>query len=355
MRARIALALIFALPLAASGATEPFVLGADITYLDSPTSLRRGSFPPFQENGQPSDELTILRRHGWNAFRVRIFVSPVHDAPNNTLEAAIPLAKKIKESGATLLLCLHFSDTWADPQRQNIPAAWRGLDLAGLEQAWEQHAFTVVKTLKDAGAMPDWVQIGNEITRGTQWPVAQLQFPGSKDYPPPAGYDEAVQWDHLTRLLKAGVRGVKAAAGDAPVRIAIHIDKGASWRVTKWFFDHIEAAHVPYDIIAQSFYPPWAHGTLAQLKENMEESAKRYHKDFLVVETGYENSHVKDNPYMLWPQTPEGRRLFLADLIRTVKSEPRGIGVMYWEPEWDLWNKDGTPGPGVFVMEGGKR
>jgi arabinogalactan endo-1,4-beta-galactosidase len=353
MIARLAFALFLAAPLMMDGAEagEPFVLGADITYLDAPVLRHGGRFPPYQENGQTSDELTILRRHGWNAYRLRIFVGPVRDAPNNTLEAAIPLAKRIKASGAKLLLCLHFSDTWADPQHQEIPVAWRGLDLAGLEKAWEEHAFTVVKTLKDAGAMPDWVQVGNEITRGTQWPVARLQYPGTKEYPPPAGYDEAMQWDHLTGLLKAGIRGVRAAAGDAPVRIAIHIDKGASWTVTKWFFDHIEAAHVPYDIIAQSFYPPWAHGTLAQLRENMERCAETYHKDFLVVETGYENSHVKDNPYMFWPQTPEGRRMFLADLIRTVRTEPRGIGVMYWEPERDLWNADGTPGPGVSVLE----
>ncbi|HVU17815.1 MAG TPA: glycosyl hydrolase 53 family protein [Candidatus Didemnitutus sp.] len=334
-----------------SAATEPFVLGADITYLDARMPARWGKFPPYQENGQPSDELTILHRHGWNAFRLRIFVSPVHGAPNNTLEAAIPLAKRIKALGGTLLLCLHFSDTWADPQHQDIPVAWRGLDLAGLEQAWEEHAFMVVKTLKDAGAMPDWVQVGNEITRGAAWPVAQLQYPGTKEYPPPAGYDEAVQWDHLTRLLKAGIRGVRAGAGGAPVRIAIHIDKGASWRVTNWFFDHIEAAHVPYDIIAQSFYPPWAHGTLEQLTENMNRCAETYHKDFLVVETGYENSHVKENPYMKWPQTPEGRRQFLTDLIRAVKAAPGGIGVMYWEPERDLWNDDGSPGPGVLVLE----
>jgi arabinogalactan endo-1,4-beta-galactosidase len=326
-------------------------LGADISALDAPERGHWAPLPVYQENGVASDELTILAKHGWSAYRLRVFVSPVHDAPNNTLEAAIPLAKRIKAAGATFLLDLHLSDTWADPQHQEIPVAWRGLDFDGLEQQVESYCFNTIKAFKDAGAMPDWVQVGNEITRGTLWPLAQLKVPGSEKYNPPGNTDEAVQWDHLARVLKAGIRGVKAAAGDRPPRIAIHIDKGGSWKVTQWFFDHLEAAHVEYDVIAQSFYPEWNHGTLEQLWENMQQCAARYHKDFAVVETGYGRSHVKDNPSMLWPETPEGRRQFMADLINTVRRAPGGIAVMYWAPEREAWNDDGTPGPVVSVLD----
>ena len=329
----------------------PFVLGADISALDAPGRNDRPASRVFREDGAASDELTILRHHDWTAFRVRVFVAPVREAPNNTLEAAIPLAVRIKAAGATLLLDLHLSDTWADPQHQEIPVAWRGLGIDDLEKQVESYAYDSVKRLKDAGAMPDWVQVGNEITRGTLWPVAQLQVPGSTKYNPPEPYDEAVQWEHLTRLLKAGIRGVMRAAGDTPPKIAIHIDKGADWPVTRWFFDHLDEAHVPYDIIAQSFYPEWAHGTLDQLWDNMNRSAERYGKDFLVVETGYGRSHLPVNPCMMWPQTPEGRLQFMADIVNTVRKAPRGIGVMYWAPEWEVWNADGTPGPAVFVMD----
>lgn len=124
---------------------------------------------------------------------------------------------------------LHFSDTWADPQHQDIPVAWRGLHIDGLEKAWEKHAFDTIKALKDAGAMPDQVQIGNEIARGAAWPVAQLQIPGNNQYLPPQPYDEAKQWSNLTRLLKAGIRGVESAAGKTKPRIFIHIDQGGHW------------------------------------------------------------------------------------------------------------------------------
>jgi len=203
-----------------------------------------------------SDEVTILRRHGWSSYRLRVFVSPVRNAPDNSLERMLPLAKQIKASGALLLLDLHYSDTWADPGHQETPVAWRGLDFDGLEKQVETYSRTTIEAFKAAGAMPDWVQVGNEITRGTLWPMAQIRVPGATQTDLPATYDDSTQWDHLTRILKAGVRGVKAGAGDTPPRIAIHIDKGGDWATTKWFFDHIEAAHVPYDIIAQSFYRP---------------------------------------------------------------------------------------------------
>jgi arabinogalactan endo-1,4-beta-galactosidase len=333
-----------------TGAGSPaFTLGADVSALATPG--RRRPLPPFQENGAPSDELTILRRHGWSSYRLRVFVSPVRNAPDNSLERMIPLARQIKASGALLLLDLHYSDTWADPGHQETPVAWRSLDFDGLEQQVETYSRSTIEAFKAAGAMPDWVQVGNEITRGMLWPTAQLKVPGATQTDLPATYDDSTQWDHLTRLLKAGVRGVKAGAGDTPPRIAIHIDKGGDWATTKWFFDHIEAAHVPYDIIAQSFYPPWRHGTLEGLWQNMTESVRRYDKDFLVAETGYGRSQSADNPFMLWPTTPEGRLQFMVDLVNTVKKSPRGIGVMYWAPEFEIWNGDGMPQPAVYTLE----
>lgn len=331
-------------------ATNRVLLGADVSALAAPGRGGRTN-RVYMENGKTNEEWAILLNHGWTMFRLRVFVSPVRNAPSNSLENMIPLAKRIKAAGASTLLCLHLSDTWADPQHQLIPLAWTNLDFEGLEKQVEVYTHDTVKQLKDAGAMPEWVQVGNEITRGTLWPLAQVQYPGSSQYNPPPPYDEAKQWDHLTRILKAGIRGVRSAAGDTPPRIAIHIDKGGNWKVTKWFFDHISEAHVDYDIIAQSFYPPWHHGTLEGLWENMRSCAERYHKDFAVVETGYGRSQVQNNPDMLWPETPEGRLQFMADLLNTVRKAPRGIAVMYWAPEWDIWNRDGTPGPAVSVWE----
>ncbi len=330
-------------------ASRPFTLGADISYLDAP-AVRGRAHRTYQENGKADDELSILMRHGWTSFRLRVFVSPIREAPDNSLANTIPLARRIKAAGGTFLLDIHYSDTWADPQHQEIPVAWRDLSFDSLEARVESYSRDVIRTLKDSGGMPDWVQVGNEITRGTLWPLGQVHVPGAAQYNPPFGSDTTVQWDHLIRILKAGIRGVRAGAGNTPPRIAIHIDRGGDWATTEWFFDHLEAAHVDYDIIAQSFYPPWRHGTLQDLWKNMTECTRRYHKDFLVAETGYEPTHSPDNPDMLWPVTPEGRLQFMVDLVNAVK-KAGGIGVMYWAPEWDLWNADGTPGPAVFTLD----
>ena len=338
----------------AAGEVQPtkFFLGADVSALGAPRrGGGRGSLRVYQEIGKTNEEWAVLMNHGWTIFRLRVFVSPVRNAPNNSLDNMLPLAKRIKAAGGSLLLCLHLSDTWADPGHQDIPVAWTNLDFDGLERQVEAHCHEVVKVMKEAGARPDWVQVGNEITRGTLWPLAQVKVPGSTQDKPPEAYDDARQWDHLTRILKAGIRGVQSAAGDPPPRIAIHIDKGGSWEVTRWFFDHLNDAKVEYDIIAQSFYPPWRHGTLEQLWSNMSECAKRYHKDFAVVETGYGRSRSENNEYMKWPVTPDGRLQFMADLVNTVMKAPRGLAVMYWAPEWDLWNEDGSPGPAVFVLD----
>ncbi|MDE3128027.1 MAG: glycosyl hydrolase 53 family protein [Gemmatimonadota bacterium] len=340
-----------AAPKSGAASDTSFHLGADISYLDALGGMIQ-SLPSYNENGVPADEMTILERHGWTAYRLRVFVSPVREAPDNSLANTIPLAKRIKASGALFLLDIHYSDTWADPQHQEIPLAWRGLDYAALQQEVETYSRTTIEALKAAGAMPDWVQVGNEITRGMLWPIGQVAVPGAPaQYQPPAPYDSTVQWARLTGLLKAGIRGVMEGAGDTPPRIAIHIDRGGDWATTKWFFQHLQAAQVPYDIIAQSFYPPWRHGTLADLTLNMDSSAAYFHKDFLVAETGYGPSHSPDNPDMLWPVTPEGRLQFMVDLVNAVKAAPRGVGVMYWAPEWDLWNADGTPGPAVFTLD----
>jgi arabinogalactan endo-1,4-beta-galactosidase len=346
---------------------------------------RAGRAPfTYQEDGKPSDELTILHNHGWNAFRVRIFVPPVRSAPNNPLVNAIPLCKRIKALGAKLLLCVHFSDTWADPGKQYIPLAWEGEDIAGLEKEWEKHAYDIVKTLKDAGAMPDMIQIGNEITNGAAWPMARVQFPGTDQAPPFPGYDDAKQWDNLTRLLKAGVKGAKAAAGKSPLKIAIHIDQGGHWDKTQWFFDHVEAAKVPYDIIAQSCYPQYGHATPEELLNNMVQCAKRYkNKEFMVVETGYSAGGRRGgggapaaggaagagaqaggadaagggragrdlSRYFLWPNTPEGQLQFMVDMVNIVRKGPKGAGVVYWSPERAIWNADGSAGPAVFTPD----
>jgi arabinogalactan endo-1,4-beta-galactosidase len=266
----------------------------------------------------------------------------------NGLAYTTALAKRIKAAGGTFMLDFHYSDWWADPQKQNKPAAWAKLDFDALEKQTGSYTAEVIRTLKAAGATPDFVQIGNEITGGMLWPDGQVKVPVStvkvfagdvKVIAPPEPYDDEKQWDHLIRLLNADVRGVRSATvpGDH-VRIVVHIDCGGDWPVTKWYFDHLTKGHVGYDVIGQSYYPNY-HGTIQNLRDNLRETIKRYHKDVMVVETAYPSRGNPPNAgaakNMVWPLTPEGQKQFLSELIQTVKEAPdhRGIGVNYWHPE----------------------
>jgi arabinogalactan endo-1,4-beta-galactosidase len=347
----------------AGGADEVFLLGADVSALASRPELANR----FQEDGHPGSEIAILAQHGWNAFRLRVFVDPVRHAPDNSLERTIPVAREVKASGARLMIDLHYSDTWADPQHQETPLAWRDLDAVRLEAQVEAYSAQVITRLRAAGAMPDLVQVGNEITGGMLWPTGHVRVPPSSvklDAEPiqalPSPYDDARQWENFTRLLKAGIRGVRSASTGVEPATVIHIDCGGDWPVTRWFFDHLARAGVDFDLIGQSFYP-YYHGTPGDLQLNLSQTFRAYHKAILVAETGYPRTGgaaiMAERKYNLWPGTADGQRQFLADVIGTVKRVPGGAGVFYWAPEGrqlgsgnSVWNADGSPGPAVSVL-----
>jgi arabinogalactan endo-1,4-beta-galactosidase len=327
---------------ASTAKSSPFYLGADISTLSQVD--RQGGI--YMDEGKPGDAIAIFMKNGWTCFRLRIWVDPRNGV--NGLEYTTKLAKRIKDAGGTFMLDFHYSDWWADPQKQNKPAAWADLDFDALVKQVNSYTANVIKTLKDAGATPDFVQIGNEITGGTLWPDAQVKVPLSTVkvfsgdvvvIAPPEPYDDVKQWDHLIRVLKAASEGVRSVTAPADhVRIVVHIDCGGDWPVTKWYFDHLNEAHVDYDVIGQSFYPNW-HGTIENLRDNLRETINHYHKDVMVVETAYPTRDINPSAAalknMIWPMTPEGQKQFLADVIKTVKEAPEGhgIGVNYWHPE----------------------
>ncbi|HUF13983.1 MAG TPA: glycosyl hydrolase 53 family protein [Longimicrobiales bacterium] len=307
---------------------ESMLLGGDVSAL---ARIEAGG-SVFRDDGQPTDALAALVAHGSNAFRLRLFVDPSGaEVQVNDLPYTIALAERVKAAGATLMLDFHYSDTWADPSKQFIPAAWDSVNFDVLEQQVEAYSADVIAQLKDAGVLPDIVQIGNEIDGGLLWPLGKIGW---------EGYDEPVNYERFGRLLKAGIRGVRSALGpDDDVRIMLHYSQGASLGGTQWFFDHVEAQDVPYDMIGLSWYPYW-HGTLAQLEANLEATALRYGKDIVVVETSYHWRSGWTPPaaragWQAWPLTRDGQARFLRDLLDVVAATPNdlGAGVVWWYPE----------------------
>ena len=320
----------------------PPLMGADVSAL----ARIEQAGGVFRESGTARDALAILADQGSNIFRLRLFVDPNHqDVQVNDLAYTLALGRRVKATGAKLLLDLHYSDTWADPAHQSMPAAWQGLGIDSLAQRVRSYTADVITQMKAAGALPDIVQIGNEIDGGMLWPLGRVS--GN-------AYDTPAQWSQLARLLEAGSRGVKSALspGDS-VRIMLHYSQGGDAAGTQWFFDHIDAYGVQYDLIGLSYYS-WWHGTLANLIGNLKATALRYDRDILVVETSYPwrtggwEAMATKRGAMTWPVSPDGQAAFLRDLADAVAQTPgsRGRGVIWWYPE-------AIQVPGLFVWGGG--
>lgn len=300
-------------------AAEEYAVGADLSFLAD----AEASGKAFKDRGEVKPGLAIFRDHGYNWIRLRLFHSPT-ELPNN-LEYTIALAKDAKQRGFKFLLNYHYSDTWADPEKQFLPKAWEGMSHDELEQAVFEYTRDSLVACREAGVMPEMVQIGNEVIGGMLWPDGKLPK----------------NWSNFAELVQAGVRGVDAACVDvegrtvaARPRIMIHIDRGGDRQATEHFLNQCRRYGIEYDVIGQSYYP-WWHGSLEDLRDNLAFMAAEYDKDIMLVEVAYNwrRGEYRDAPGP-FPETPAGQRQFLTEVDAIVRATPggRGKGIFWWEP-----------------------
>lgn len=335
-------------------ATEPFMYGGDFSILKKMED--NGGIYKF--NGVKNDALEIFSENGYNYGRVRIFHTPNMEGPTcNSLQYTIELSEKIKNAGMKLLLDIHYSDTWADPAHQIKPKAWEGLSFAVLSDSVYHYSMNIIKAMKDAGVLPDMVQVGNEITPGMIWPDGKIYKSSGED------------WDGFCKLLKAGVKGVKDAYGNSDVPIMIHIDKGGDLNATSKFFAKIEQYGVEYDVIGLSYYP-WWHGTFGDLEKNLKWLSENKKQDIVIVETAYYSNGFYPEPaewvldYQPYPPTEQGQFNFLVTLDSIAQKYPKVKGIFYWKPDGleipgtnvhylgrSLFDKDGNAFMGISAFK----
>jgi len=297
-----------------SSADIVYAVGADLSFLKSAED--RGI--QFKDQGVVRPGLDIFRDHGYDWIRLRLFHSPTR-LPNN-LAYTIELAKQAKARGFKFLLNYHYADHWADPQQQWSPAAWDTTDIDVLADSVYQYTRSTIVAFREAGVMPEMVQIGNEVRNGMIWPLGRLPE----------------HWDNFARLFKAGLDGIDAGRGQAPrPLIMLHYDQGGDTPGTKAFFDTFHRYHVPYDIIGLSYYP-WWHGNLLALRDNVLSVLDNYaDKDVIVVEVGYRPREYDDKPAPYSEAAPGGSRTaFLEAVNETLLaiSSRRVKGIFWWEP-----------------------
>lgn len=293
-----------------------FAVGADLSYLKQAED--RGTV--FKDGTNALPGLQIFKNHGYKWIRLRIFVEPVGGGLPNDLAYTLTETKAAKQLGYEFLLDFHYANSWADPGKQPTPTTWTNLTHKERTRKVFEYTRDTLAAFRDAGVLPQMVQVGNEVTRGILWPDGKLPE----------------HWDNFAHYLRAAIKGVKAGSGtNPPPKIMIHIDQGGSIVTTKYFFDHLNRYRIRYDVIGFSYYP-WWHGTLLDLRENLAFTANRYHKDIIVVETAYNwrPAHESADRPGPFPETFEGQREFLDQLTRIVLGTPdeRGKGIFWWEP-----------------------
>ncbi|PVH87349.1 glycoside hydrolase family 53 protein [Cadophora sp. DSE1049] len=281
----------------------------------------------------------ILGDGGMNTVRLRIWVNPV--GGTNGLEYTIALAKRFQRKGYKIYLDFHFSDSWADPNKQPPPAAWP-TTLKPLASTLRTYVKSTLISFKKAGINLDIVALGNEIRHGMLWPVGYVDV----DVQPWSA--TVANFSSLATLYKAARAGVDDAihAGVRRPEVMIHVDNG--WNITlqqRWYGALI-ANGVPesaFDTIGVSFYPFYGTAaTFANLKTSLNTLAKQYRKPLQVVETDYPaicNGQWNPIPESSEPEIPysvEGQITWTKKVIEIVKAVPYGLGrgVHYWEPAW---------------------
>ncbi len=320
---------------------QEYAIGADLSFMKQ----AENNGYQFKENGIPKPGLQLFKDHGYNWIRLRLFHTPT-ELPND-LNYTISLAKEAKQSGFKFLLDYHYSDTWADPAKQFIPQDWVGKSHQELVLAIFDYTRETIIAFRQADVLPDMVQIGNEVINGMMWPDGKLPD----------------NWNNFAELVQSGINGVYAGCGNNPVpKIMIHIDQGGNLDRTKYFFDKLMSSGVEFDIIGQSYYP-WWHGSLLDLRENMNFMAITYKKPIILVEVAYcyePTEYISKTPP--FPETPQGQKDFLEEVNQIVMSTPDnlGVGIFWWEPATqnlpgistrDFFDDDGNVLPVITVFD----
>lgn len=292
-----------------------------------------------------ADVLAFVKEQGWNTVRVRLFDDPSKDTDKavcQDIEYVKKLGKRIKDAGLHFLLDIHYSDTWADPGQQLIPQSWLIWSWL-LDQSVYNYTKELLEVLVQAGATPDLIQTGNEISFGMLWGADLGQ--GYEEFDTDGGHLQATDdwtdytdkhWDSFSNMLKSASKACREVCPEA--KIIIHTEQCANNpTLDVAFFKRLQQYEIDYDIIGTSYYP-YFKGPLSNLDKGLTQLEASFpDKQIQIVETGYPSKwEVHGSTYdytSVYPYSHEGQRKYTADLITMLKNHPRVNGLSWWYAE----------------------
>lgn len=311
-----------------------YLIGADISWIPEDEAAGARYFA----DGKQQDPIHILRDAGFNAVRLRIFVDPSKGYSRREpakawsgLDQTIKLGRRIREAGLTLVLSFHYSDIWADPEHQGVPAAWAGYDLPQLAKAVEAHTHDTLVAMRAGGAPVDMAVIGNETTFGMLWPQGRVKLSTPTGNPVTDANHAKVGavggFDAFAQLLRSGIAGARRA--EPAILIQLHNHLGRHWPIVREWTDALIARKVDFDVIGFSCYQQRAQGdwqtTFAHFVERYPD------KGIIIAEYS-------------------SRKRYLNDLLHQLPGK-HGWGSFIWEPTrhqeaiFDLDGRNAGGGP----------
>ena len=322
--------------------TAEFVMGADLSYVNQ--ILDQGG--TYRDSGVVENPYKIFSDYGTDVARFRLWYNPewtaeLYEGQNNPMYNNVEDVKEaIRESkkyGMAVNLDFHYSDTWADPGRQDIPEAWRNITgLDALKDSVHSYTRRTLEQLNGAGLMPEYVQIGNEINCGLMYSDAPQDFPMLNVCDG--------NWSKAGEVINSGIQAVRdvASNSNADTKIILHIAQPEN---VSWWFDNITTAGnvTDFDIIGFSYYTPWSEVSMDRISNHISDFRDAYDKEVMIVEAAYpwtmdyaddyNNLFGQDALVDGYPATKEGQRDFMIDLTKEIM-DGGGSGLMYWEPAW---------------------
>jgi arabinogalactan endo-1,4-beta-galactosidase len=322
---------------------DKFVMGGDLSY----TNQVQDFGGVYMDSSKVKDPFLLCKDRGMNLVRVRLWHTPTWVAAinNGTLYSDIAdvakTIKRAKDAGMTINLDLHYSDTWADPSKQDLPKAWEGLPLSILKDSVYQYTLSVLNYLKTRNLTPEMIQIGNENNSGMCWPTGKIV---NNNFQP------------FADLLKMGIKAVRDFSATSSIKPQIIIHQ-AQLQSAEWWADGVinKGGVTDFDVLGLSHYYQWSTvNAMADIGTIIKTLKTKYGKKVMIVETAYSWTNANADTYNnimsdptktpQYPFTPDGQLNYMKDLTQTVITAG-GSGIMYWEPGWitsnlkDAWGK----------------
>lgn len=333
-----------------NGLKSDFIGGVDIS---SYRALKDSGVKYYDFAGNELDDagfFKLLKDSGINYVRIRVWNNP-YDASgngygggNNDLQKAVDMGKLATDAGMRVLIDFHYSDFWADPDKQQAPKAWQGLTLDEKLAKVTEFTSDSLQTLLKNGVDVGMVQVGNETNNG---------IAGESDWS-----------DGMLAVFAAGCDAVHKVADENkhPIKAVLHFANPESGNY-QTYAEKLADAKVNYDVFASSYYPYW-HGTLDNLQKQLDKIATTYQKEVMVAETSWATSledgdgHANtvregnNDEGMSYDFSIYGQAKELREVINTIANTTNGIGVFYWEPAWlpvAVYDQDATNAEAVLA------